>query len=453
MATHPSMSEQRLITRDVLRKMVRYAFPAFMASFLVFFMNFINYIFMAMFMDYTKIATYGVVSAYTTLAAGFFAPLATGTGLVMERARKDNDPHKIQNAINTSMLSTVIVGVLSTLAAILLSKVYVIGLHTPEEIVPETITFLRYFSFTYIPILYFSVTTVILNQLGEHTPPILAEVSAIALHFGFGYIFVGLFDWGLTGCAVSAVIAQTTAGVINTHIILQVRRRLNARTPTQIDRKLYLEVIREERTGIITTILGGFFAVFMQYFINELGITVIAAFSLFFVLQEALFVPIHALRTPARRLSAEYYESGSNRELMNAVTPMLLLAVVYTLLLIPLLQLIGPPVFMMLSHDPDVTIVGMRLLTLVSHYYAFYAATTLLSSSLEGLGQNRLTMSMNIGFNYFVRFLVLIACVFVIHGEESIAICYPASWAISAGALVIYYYATYPFFGQKKYSL
>ena len=126
-------------------------------------------------------------------------------------------------------------------------------------------------------------------------------------------------------------------------------------------------------------------------------------------------------------------------------------AVIYSLLLIPLTRLIGPPLFLLFSHDPEVTTVAMRLVNLVSSYYIFYAVSTLLSSSLEGLGKKGLTMGINIGFNYFSRFLVLVLAAMFIQGDESIAICYPVSWALCAAALGVYYFATYS--KTRKYAL
>lgn len=52
-------------------------------------------------------------------------------------------------------------------------------------------------------------------------------------------------------------------------------------------------------------------------------------------------------------------------------------------------------------------------------------------------------MGINIGFNFFGRFLVLLLTAMIIQGEESIAICYPVSWALCTASLGIYYFATY----------
>ena len=164
-----------------------------------------------------------------------------------------------------------------------------------------------------------------------------------------------------------------------------------------------------------------------------------------------LFIPIHALRTPARNLSAEYYDKGGNEALIKVINPIILLAILYSVLLIPVTRFLGPPLLMLFSHDPEVTIIGMRLVNLVSSYYIFYAVSTLLSSSLEGLGKKALTMNINIGFNYFSRFLVLVLAAMLIQGDESIAICYPVSWALGTAGLGVYYFASYS--KSQKYSI
>lgn len=453
MAAGKPWSENRIIARNVLRMTLQLAVPSFLASLLVFLMNLVNYVFIAVAGSVNDLAAYGIVSTYTAMAAGFFAPLGLGASILMERAKRTNDAYKVQSTINTSLLSSVGLGILSSLFAVAVAGLYVSSIGTPAEIAGETTTFLRYFSPAFIPIVYFSVTTVLLGQFGEHSAPILAEVSAIALHIAFGYIFVVLFDYGLIGLAISAFVSQALAAIINTHLILQVRRKLFARTPVRLDFTVLKGLTKEGRNGIFTAVLGGVIAIIMQGFINQLGIKVIAAFTLFFLFQDFLFIPLRSLQQPARRLMVEYYENGGGQSLIRAVTPLILLSAGYAFLLIPVVRFAGPPLFLFFSHDPEVTVTGMRILTLVSHYFVFYALSTLISSVLDGLGKQDLTMKFNLVFNYLIRFIVLIGAVLIIRGEESIVLCYPASWAISAGALVIYYYATYPFLKQKKYSL
>lgn len=279
----------------------------------------------------------------------------------------------------------------------------------------------------------------------------LAEISALALHASFSYIFVGLFGWDIRGIAISAIVSQVIGALINTHQVLLLRRKSITRPPIRIDGGIIRELAKEERTVIIIAVLGGVFAIFLQYFIDDLGIETIAGFSLFFLFQDLLFIPIHALRSPSRNLSPEFYERDGNDGLIRVMNPILMVAIGYSLLLIPITRLIGPPLFLLFSHNPEVAAVSMRLVNLVAGYYIFYAVSTLLSSSLEGLGKKALTMNFNIGFNYFSRFLVLVLAAMLIQGDESIALCYPVSWALATAGLGVYYFAAYS--KTRKYSI
>ncbi|MDO4406492.1 MAG: MATE family efflux transporter [Eubacteriales bacterium] len=446
-----ALTERRLRVRDVMRRVLLMAVPAFMSSLLVYLMNLLNYIILALFSDYTSIASYGIVSSYTNLAAGFFVPVSMGTGYMLQRTLKAGDSYKAQSVIDSVILITIPIGVASTIFAYLIAPAYIWQVVTPEEIKVATTMFLRFFSLTFIPILYFSVTTSVLIQSGERTIPIMAEISALTLHGSFSYIFVGLFNWDIRGIAISAIVSQIIASLINTHQILVLRRKSIHRPPLRVNWSIIRELAREERGLVAIAFLGGVFAIFLQFYIDGLGIPTIAGFTLFFLFQDLLFIPINALRSPARNLSKEAYERDGNDALIEIMNPLLLLAIIYSLLLVPLTRLIGPPLFLMFSHDPEVTAVSMRLVNLVSSYYILYAVSTLLTSSLEGLGKKTLLTVFNIGFNFVVRMLVLILAAMLIQGDESIAICYPVSWALCAAAIGVYYFATYSRTG--KYSL
>ena len=449
-----TLTERRLEIRDTLRKAWRIAFPAFMASLLAFGMNLINYILLALFQDYRSIAAYGIVSAYTTLAAGIFMPIAAATGFVLERTIQSNDPYREQEVVNTAMLSAVLVGVLSTVFAVLIAPAYAWQVVTPEEIKEMTIRFLRLFSVNFIPIIYFGVTTNILMRADDPKAPILAEISAIALHISFGYIFVGLFKMGIYGCAFSAILSQSIAALINTHLILQKRRRTPVRVPVRIHWNIVKELFLEERPAVFTAILGGIFAIFLQYFIDELGVVSIAGFTLFFLFQEFLFLPFKGFISSARNLAAAQKDDGITPRLRRTLDAILVIGILYGLILIPESKLIGPPIFMFLSHyDPNVTVIAMRLVNLLSSFYFFCPIIFVISAGLEGLGRNRLVMGFNIGFDYVIRFLILVLAANLIQGELSIVLCYPFSWAISAGAFGIYFFATFSGSSRDKYSL
>lgn len=449
----PELTEELLEVRDVLRKTVQTAMPALLSSLVVFGMNFLNYIMMAIFLDYKYIASYGIVYAYTTLSAGMFLPLVAGTAYLLEKARKEKDPYKVQKVISTSMILSVIIGIGSTVFAILITPGYIWQVWTPEEIKVVTSTFLRYFSFTFTPILYFGVTTIILIQSGERTGPILAEISALALHASFSYIFVGLFDWDIRGSAISAIVAQSAAGLINTYLVLRLRKDAGGTAAALFDWETVKEMWSAIWKPVGVAFLVGCFAIFLQFYIDELGMETIAAFTLLFVFQDLLFIPIHATRAPSRQLSAEYYDRGKNNALVAAMNPVMILAVIYALLLIPFTRVAGPLFFNALGHNAEVTEIAMNVLNLLSTFYVFYAISTVLTASLEGLGKQGITSVFNLCFNIFARLGVLILGVKLVQGELSIAGCFPASWALSAAVLSIYYFAHYSIERDKKYSI
>ncbi len=445
------LTERRLETRDTLRRVALMAIPAALSSLLVFGMNVISYFALASFPSYSALASYGIVSSYTTLAAGFFVPISLGTGYMLNRAKKLGDPYKTQITIDTMLIISLLVGLLTTVFGLIVTPYYIWQVATPAEIEYQTTLFLRLFVVTLTPILYFSVTSTILMQSGIRAAPVMAEVSALALHSGFSYIFIGLFHWDIRGVAISALVAQVIAVLINIQQILVLRKKSLIRPKVRIHWDIIKELTKEERPVIFSAVLSGVFAIFLQFFIDNLGVATIAGFALFFFFQDLLFIPIHALRAPTRTLSEEAYERGGNRSLILTINPILIMASVYSLLLIPITRLVGPFFFMFYAHDAAVVEISMRLVNLVSSYYIFYALAILLSSSLDGLGKKTLTMALNIAFNFFVRFVVLLFAAKIIQGDESIAICYPVSWAIAASALIIYYFANYSY--TRKYSI
>lgn len=437
------LTERSLALRDILRKIVISSFPFFISSFLVWFINGLNYAFMACFLDYTYIAAYGVMSAYILLAACPFIPMAVSISLTLEKTLKRGDPYEARAVVNTGLVMAAVFGVLSTLTAVILAPYYCRLVQTPPEIFDYAVSFLRRFTTTLVPILYFQTTTQILVVFKEFAGPVRSELCAAFFHAGFGFIFTGLFTWGIQGITVSAFLAQTAASVVNTYMVFQQLNKLGGKTSTRFSKTIAKHIFLQEREPAITYIMSGVFAIFVQFFVDTLGIEVIAAFTITLVFQDLLFLPINSLKSPARRFGMEYLEHRDKLKLGQQLNPLLLIAIIYGLLLLPVARLVGPWVLELLTHNELVVEAGRKLISVLAPYYGFYAISTLLSAVFDGLDRKKVSMWVTILAKYGLRFAILIPAAIFVQGLESITLAYPLSWAATALILCVYYYASY----------
>ena len=225
------------------------------------------------------LAALGATDWLNWLVLGMIQGITQGFAILIARKFGAQNFEGLRKVVGSSVLLSVLWGLLFLGISQLAAKPVLLLLKTPQEILPWSLLYLR-IMFAGIPIVMaYNLLACVLRSLGDGQTPLTAMVIASLLNIGLDLLFVLVFHWGIAGAAIATLIAQLISGIF---CLLRLRKiefmdmnrehfRLESATAKQL---LNLGWPMAAQNAIIA--IGG---MIIQTVVNGYGVIFIAGFT------------------------------------------------------------------------------------------------------------------------------------------------------------------------------
>lgn len=165
------------------------------------------------FVGVEALAAVGAADWFNWMMLGIVQGLTQGFSILMAQHFGAGDHRELSRTVGASLT----LSVLAAGATLLLSQLAIVPvlrlLGTPEDILGDSILYLRII-FGGIPIITaYNFLASVLRALGDSKTPLYAMIVAALLNVGLDLLFVIAFRWGVAGAAAATVIAQAVSSV------------------------------------------------------------------------------------------------------------------------------------------------------------------------------------------------------------------------------------------------
>ncbi|MCI9033851.1 MAG: MATE family efflux transporter [Lachnospiraceae bacterium] len=225
------------------------------------------------------LAALGAADWLNWMMLGIIQGFTQGFGIMMAQefgARREASLRKVIG--NSATLSVISVIILVILGQLLVTPVLRL-LQTPEDIIGNTLLYLR-IMFLGIPIvMLYNLLASILRSLGDGRTPLNAMIVASATNILLDLLFVVVFHWGIAGAAVATLIAQLVSSIFCMYHIRRIEMLSFVRSDFTLQKDLsgkllYLGFPMAFQNAIIS--VGG---MIVQSVVNGFGVIFIAGFT------------------------------------------------------------------------------------------------------------------------------------------------------------------------------
>lgn len=224
------------------------------------------------------LAALGTVDWLNWLTLGVIQGFTQGFGILMAQNFGAKQYQKLRQSVTNAVVLSVLCAVLLAGASEGAAEFVLRLLHTPEEILPISMAYLRII-FGGIPVVTaYNLTACILRALGDGKTPLHAMVLASLTNIGLDFLFVMGFGWGVQGAAIATVIAQFLSALYCVNKIRQIevlqinaedwelKGRLCARLMALGAPMAFQNAVISVGGMIVQTVVNGFGVVFIAGF-------------------------------------------------------------------------------------------------------------------------------------------------------------------------------------------
>ena len=403
--------------------------------------NTVDFIFVGNFMDSTAAAAVGASSTLINCMIGLFTGISVGTSVVVATAIGAGRPDTAKKALHSSVAFGLIGGIALAVLGILLAPSILTALNTPETVMPQAVTYIRLYMISLPMLVFYNMVSGSLRAEGDSATPFKVLVICGILNVAFDALFIVVIPMGVAGVAIASAFSQTLSAALVGFFASRPNRivRFSIRE-IRIEKNILRQVLRVGIPTGIQSIVITVSNIFVQYFINGYGETSVAAFSVYYRVENLVFLSILAFGQASVTFAGQNMGAGNYRRLrkgtvLSAVTGMAITAAVVVVILA-----IPNVVFRWFIRDTDVMTEAISLAMVSFPFYWIYPMIEVFGGAVRAMGRALKSMLVVIVNFCALRLILLSVFSSVFRTPQSLAAVYPITWATSAACFAVIFF-------------
>lgn len=375
------------------------------------------------------------------LLISFFEGLTLGASVVISRYFGAGEYDRVEKAIHTSIVVSVLCGVFITVFGVLMTPHILRWMGTDHEVLPDAIDYFRYYFLGVLAVVLYNACKSIMNALGDSKRPLYYLLLSSAINIVLDVLFIGGFGWGVWSAAFATTISQAISMILclvhlsakNTAFRLEWQK-------LRIDAEMLRQIVRYGLPSGVQNSVIGFANVIVQTNINAFGKIAMAAFGTYSKLEGFAFLPITsftmALTTyTSQNLGACAYDRAKKGARFGIVCSMVIAELIGLAMYFFMPQLAG-----LFSRTPEVIALAVRQAREEALFFCLLAYSHAVASVCRGSGKAFVPMAVMLAIWCVFRISYITVIMRLTHEIQFIYLAYPITWSMSSIAFFIYYH-------------
>ena len=385
------------------------------------------------------------------LMISFFVGASMGAGVVISRYFGAKDPERMSKAVHTSVLVSLLCGVLLTLIGTVLAS-YIPGwMKLNENLVPYAAAYLRWYFAGSVALVMYNTFKGIMNAVGDSKRPLYYLIVSSVLNVFLDWLFLGPLGLGVEWAAIATTISQAVSAGL---CLLQLTRKGTVYalswSKLRMDRPILREVLRYGLpTGVQNSVIG-LANVMVQTHINtfdEVGTNACAAYAR---IQGFAFLPITSFSMSlttyiGQNLGAREYDRARKGARFGIWCSMIMAEIIGVILYV-----FARPLTAFFISDPDSIAIAVRQSRIESLFFFLLSYSHCLAGIFRGAGKATVPMFVMLGVWCVFRIAYITVAMMIDHNITWLFWAYPITWTISSIIYFIYFYKSDWLHGFEK---
>lgn len=333
------------------------------------------------------VAAVGANSPIIGLILNLFIGIALGANVVIANAIGRDDRQTVQKAVHTSMVVSVIGGVLVAIIGEIIAEPLLTALNVPNDVLELALLYLRIYFLGMPVILLYNFEAAIFRSIGETKMPLIALTLSGILNVLLNLFFVIVLKMSVNGVATATVLANVvSAGILYIKLVKSDKYIKVEFKKLRIDGKVFAKIMQ---IGLPAGIQSAVFAVaniVIQGAINSLGTTVIAASSAAFNIEIIAYNVMNSFSQACTTFVGQNFGANKIDRCKKTLFLCLIEDAIASGTAILIVLITGKFLLSIFNNNPEVIEIGYTRLVIIFIAYIFSMLYEVMSGYLRGFG-------------------------------------------------------------------
>lgn len=430
-----------MTTGTIWKQLIYFAFPLLIGNLFQQLYNTVDSVVVGNFVSTEALAAVGSVTPIINMLVGFFSGLATGAGVVISQFFGAKNGPMLHKAVHTTLIMTVILGVIFTFVGIFMTPMMLNLMSTPDDVFEGAALYLRIYFGGVLGLMLYNMASGILRAVGDSKRPLYFLILSSLLNVVLDLAFVLIFHMGIAGVAIATIIAQ----FISAFLLLVVLARSDedyrlVLSHLTLDVEILKRVIRIGLPAGLQMAVTSFSNVFVQSYINQFGSACMAGWTSYSKIDQFVLLPMQSLSLSATTFVGQNLGAGNLSRAKKGTRVSLVISVAITAVLTVLLIIFSSQLLMLFNQDENVLYYGNIFIRYLAPFYVICCANQVFAGSLRGAGDATGPMIiMLFSFVVFRQIYLFIGTKFI-DTIVFVGLGYPAGWLVCSIFMAIHYF-------------
>lgn len=423
---------------SIVKGFCMFAFPLFLGSLFQQLYGTADVLFVGNILGKHEAAAVGASSILVTCLIGLFVGISVGAGVITAQFVGAEDEEKTRATIQNSILFGAIGGVILMIIGLLLSRQALIWLQTPESIMEEALVYIRIYFLAIPSMILYNMGASFLRAMGNSKVPFFILAGGGVLNVLADAFFLVVLKMGVGGAAFVTFLSQTATAVAI--ILYLVREEKLYKVKWKIDIRMIQKICQVGFPLGIQSMVITLSNLIVQYYINGFGETSVAAFTVYFKLENFIYMPITAFGQTMVTFVGQNLGAGNYKRMERGLVVGNIISISITVLISMGILAFGSQALGLFCQDGEVIAEGLKIIWISYPFYFIYAIMEMVGGVIRGSGKSMQSMIIIIINLCLIRIILLAYLVKAHVTIQSVAAVYPITWGLATVCFVVYYY-------------
>ena len=435
------MKKIDILHGSIWDKVLAFALPLAATSVLQQLFNSADVAVVGQFSGSKALAAVGSTSPITSLFITIFVGLSIGANVVISRFLGAQNDKQFKKAVHTSLVLSVISGIIIALIGELIAKWLLVMMSTPAEVLDQALLFLRITFIGMIFLTIYNFESAILRASGDTKRPLYCLLISGMINVSLGLFFVVICKLDVAGVALATLIADATSALLLLIILIKEKGALKVSfKDLQIDSRITKDILF---TGIPAAIQGMLFNIaniIIQSGINSLGADVVAASTVGLNFEIYIYYLITGFAQASITFNSQNYGAKNYKRCIQSTRWCMGLGFIFTMLLSGIFILFSHTFAGIFTSDQAIIELATIRMRYILAFEFLNMTIEIMSGSLRGLGNPMISTILCVIFVCGVRLFYMFVIFPHYNTFNMLLIIYPISWATASASIVSAYF-------------
>lgn len=430
-----------MTTGSPAKHILKFALPLLIGNLFQQLYNMVDSVVVGNFVGKNALAAVGSCGSMNFLFFSLSSGLAIGIGIIVAQYFGAKDEKNVRSTIANSFYVLVTASLVVSILGIFVAPGLLRLLATPDNIIGDSITYMRTTCTGIAAIALYNGIAAILRALGDSRTPLYFLIVSSIVNVILDLTFVLAFGMGVFGVALATVISQAVSAV--TCLVYAYHKVPYFRLGRDELKPHVPIIVKSFQLGVPLALQNSMIAIscmVLQGVVNTFGDTVMAAYTITNRIEQIVQQPFGSLGAALTTYSGQNIGAGRPERVRKGFAQCTLIALIFSVVLIPVAYLFGENIVGIFVKEQDVIDIGYRALRITSLCYFGLGMIYVPRSLLNGCGDTG--FSMINGFTE-VACRIMYSQIFIripVLGYWSIWITTGATWVTTALVCVARYF-------------